>query len=271
MFRISPRLTGGPLLVAILGWPGSAAAQFPGHVRVVTDSARIQEWFRLPEPEVLAEVPAGTILDVLDKEKDWFWVITPRNAHGTRKGGWIRAFEVEPFDPAAASTAAAESARIEPEPAASASPATPASAAAAASADKVTLEVKRDEAAATRVTTPAAPKVYEFEDVHFDRDRYALRQEDMDTLRAAAIALREDPSLVMRIEGHTCSLGTSEYNLELGMRRAETVKNYLVTEGIAADRLRTVSRGEENARHDNSREETRQLNRRVALVPGGQR
>lgn len=57
-----------------------------------------------------------------------------------------------------------------------------------------------------------------------------------------------------------------EYNLALGERRASSVLDYLVSRGIAADRLRTVSYGEERPKHDNDREETRRLNRRAALV-----
>ena len=71
----------------------------------------------------------------------------------------------------------------------------------------------------------------------------------------------------MTIEGHTCSLGTGAYNLALGNRRADAVKDYLVSAGVPADRLITVSQGEAGAEHDNSHEETRRLNRRVALVP----
>jgi hypothetical protein len=52
----------------------------------------------------------------------------------------------------------------------------------------------------------------------------------------------------------------------LGDRRANAVKDYLVSRGVAADRLRTVSYGEERPKYDNSREETRRLNRRAALV-----
>lgn len=271
MRRTSLPLVVGSLVVVALASPRSAAAQVPGHVRVVGGSARIQEWYRLPEPGILAVVEAGTVLEVLDKEDGWFWVVAPRDAHGTRKGGWIRAFEVEAFVPVAASTASAEDDRTGPEPPASASPAGPAPPPATVKDDKVTLTVSRDESASARSNTPAPTKVYDFDEVHFDRDRYVLRQEDMGTLLSAVNALKADPSLVVRIEGHTCSLGTAEYNLELGLRRAEAVKNYLVGAGIAADRLHTASRGEAQPIHDNSREETRRLNRRVDLIPGGQR
>jgi len=79
-------------------------------------------------------------------------------------------------------------------------------------------------------------------------------------------ALRENATLRVEIEGHTCSIGTAEYNLALGDRRANAVRDYLISRGIAADRLRSVSYGEERPKHDNSREETRRLNRRAALV-----
>ena len=59
---------------------------------------------------------------------------------------------------------------------------------------------------------------------------------------------------------------TAEYNLALGDRRANAVRDYLTSRGIAASRLGTVSYGEERPKHDNAREETRRLNRRAALV-----
>ena len=64
---------------------------------------------------------------------------------------------------------------------------------------------------------------------------------------------------------HTCNIGTAEYNLALGDRRANAVKDYLSSRGVTADR-RTVSYGEERPKYDNGREETRRLNRRAALV-----
>ena len=109
-------------------------------------------------------------------------------------------------------------------------------------------------------------KEYTFEDVHFDFDRYSLRPEAVRILDEAIRAMRDDASLRLEIEGHTCSIGTAEYNLALGERRANSVKDYLTSRGVSADRLRTVSYGEERPKHDNAREETRRLNRRAQLV-----
>jgi len=107
---------------------------------------------------------------------------------------------------------------------------------------------------------------YKFEDVHFDFDRYSLRAEATRVLDEAVRALNDNPELTIEIEGHTCSIGTAEYNLALGERRATSVRDYLTSRGIAASRQKTVSYGEERPKHDNAREETRRLNRRAGLV-----
>jgi outer membrane protein OmpA-like peptidoglycan-associated protein len=121
--------------------------------------------------------------------------------------------------------------------------------------DTVTIQVVR----------PAVREL-EFEDVHFDFDRYSLRPEATRILDEAIKALQDNPELRLEIEGHTCNIGTAEYNLALGERRAYSVRDYLSSHGIGGDRIRTVSYGEERPKHDNSREETRRLNRRAALV-----
>jgi peptidoglycan-associated lipoprotein len=102
--------------------------------------------------------------------------------------------------------------------------------------------------------------------VHFEFDRYTLRPDALRVLDEAIAAMQANPTLRLEIEGHTCNIGTAEYNLALGERRAMSVRDYLVSRGISAERLRTVSYGEERPKHDNAREETRRLNRRAALV-----
>jgi outer membrane protein OmpA-like peptidoglycan-associated protein len=121
--------------------------------------------------------------------------------------------------------------------------------------DQVTIQVIR----------PAVKELV-FEDVHFDFDRYSLRPEAVRALDEAVRALQEQPDVRVEIEGHTCNIGTAEYNLALGERRSNAVRDYLVSRGINASRFTTVSYGEERPKHDNAREETRRLNRRAALV-----
>ena len=107
---------------------------------------------------------------------------------------------------------------------------------------------------------------FTFEDVHFDFDRYSLRPEATRALDEAIATLQANADLSIEIEGHTCNIGTAEYNLALGDRRSNAVRDYLTSRGIGADRLRTVSYGEERPKHDNAREETRRLNRRAAMI-----
>ena len=121
--------------------------------------------------------------------------------------------------------------------------------------DAVTIQVMRP-----------VVKEFVFEDVHFDFDRYSLRPEATRALDEAIKTLQGNPEVRLEIEGHTCNIGTAEYNLALGERRSSAVREYLAARGISADRLRTVSYGEERPKHDNPREETRRLNRRAALV-----
>jgi OOP family OmpA-OmpF porin len=122
--------------------------------------------------------------------------------------------------------------------------------------DQVTIQV---------IAAPVAPPIV-FEDVHFDFDRYSLRPEALRTLDEAVAVLQRSPDVRVEIEGHTCNIGTAEYNMALGERRANSVRDYLVSRGISASRFTTVSYGEERPKYDNAREETRRLNRRAALL-----
>ena len=145
---------------------------------------------------------------------------------------------------------------------------------AAAAAAAPTTEVRptavnagADTTPKTTASAPAKPvRSYMFEDVYFDFDRYTLRPQATSVLDEAVTALQQDPTLRLQIEGHTCNIGTAEYNLALGSRRAQAVSAYLTGRGIPAGRLTTVSYGEERPKYDNSQEETRRQNRRASLV-----
>lgn len=81
--------------------------------------------------------------------------------------------------------------------------------------------------------------------VYFAYDSDELDGTARQVLDQNAETLRKNPSWVVSVEGHTDERGTAEYNLALGERRALSAKTYLVSLGIAADRLRTVSYGKE--------------------------
>src|SRR5689334_11665645 len=81
--------------------------------------------------------------------------------------------------------------------------------------------------------------------VYFDYDKTTLRPEALPTLRGIAGWMVQHPNVQIRIAGHADERGTREYNLALGDRRAATVRSYLVSLGVPAERLETVSYGKE--------------------------
>ena len=140
-----------------------------------------------------------------------------------------------------ASTAAAPA----PAPSAAApapSPSAPASGGAAAAAPAAG-------AAAPAQTPRPAPKefmaVAALKEVYFDFDKYDIRAEDAKTLDTNAAWLKSNADNLVLIEGHCDERGTNEYNLALGERRAKATMNYLVSQGIQANRITIISYGEE--------------------------
>ena len=106
-------------------------------------------------------------------------------------------------------------------------------------------------------------------DVFFDTDRYDLRPEARDVLAENAGWLREHPSVEILIEGHCDERNTREYNLALGERRANAVRDYLIALGVSGDRIRTISYGEERPFATGHDESAWQLNRRAHFVITG--
>jgi peptidoglycan-associated lipoprotein len=105
-----------------------------------------------------------------------------------------------------------------------------------------------------------------FEDVHFDFDRFNLRPDALKILDDAVAKLQANPDIQVTLEGHCDSIGSQQYNLALGERRATSARDYLVSRGIAASRLRTVSYGEDRPIADNNSAQGRAQNRRAHLV-----
>lgn len=103
-------------------------------------------------------------------------------------------------------------------------------------------------------------------DVHFAFDSYELDDEARATLRENAEWLQENSREKVEIEGHCDERGTVEYNLALGAKRARAVKDYLVSLGIAADRMTTISYGEELPLCTEHNEECWARNRRAHFV-----
>jgi len=106
--------------------------------------------------------------------------------------------------------------------------------------------------------------------VFFDFDKYNLAPEARATLAKQAVWLKLYSSVTVRVEGHADERGTREYNLALGDRRANSVKAYLITLGISAGRVTTISYGKERPVALGSNEQAWGQNRRgVTTVTGG--
>jgi len=109
----------------------------------------------------------------------------------------------------------------------------------------------------------AEKKRFENEDIHFDYDSSELSEMAKEGLKEKAAWLKANASVLVNIEGHCDERGTTEYNLALGDRRANTAKSYLVNLGVAASRLNTISYGEEKPLDSAKTEAAYKSNRRA--------
>jgi peptidoglycan-associated lipoprotein len=103
----------------------------------------------------------------------------------------------------------------------------------------------------------------ELKDIHFDFDRADIRSDAAEILDVNARWLKANPGYLVLVEGHTDERGTNEYNLALGDRRARSARNYLVSHGVAAARITTISYGEERSMCSETNEECWSQNRRA--------
>jgi peptidoglycan-associated lipoprotein len=116
---------------------------------------------------------------------------------------------------------------------------------------------------------PAAPRTVDVNpaSIYFDFDSAELSTDARSTLQAFFDQARQRPDLNVRIEGNCDERGTTEYNLALGQRRADSAKAYLVNLGLGGRRIIAVSYGEERPRAPGHDEEAWRQNRRDDLVP----
>jgi peptidoglycan-associated lipoprotein len=163
-----------------------------------------------------------------------------------------------PATTAASAAAPAPTSSAAPAP----SPSAPSSGAAAAAPAAA--------AAAPAQAPRPAPKefmaVAALKEVYFDFDKYNIRAEDAKTLDANAAWLKSNGDNLVLIEGHCDERGTNEYNLALGERRAKATMNYLVSQGIQANRITIISYGEERPVCTEKTEACWAKNRRAAFL-----
>lgn len=103
-------------------------------------------------------------------------------------------------------------------------------------------------------------------DAFFDYDRADIRADAQDNLARTAEFLRQNPSVRVTIEGHADERGSTEYNLALADRRAQATRQFLISLGISADRMQTVSLGKERPFCTEANENCWQQNRRGHFV-----
>jgi len=106
--------------------------------------------------------------------------------------------------------------------------------------------------------------------VHFDYDKYTVRDADKDAIQIQADWLKKYPAVKVTVQGYADERGTREYNLALGARRANSAKEALIADGVSADRIETISYGKEKPICTESNEDCYAQNRRgVTVIASG--
>jgi len=104
-------------------------------------------------------------------------------------------------------------------------------------------------------------------EIAFDTDKSTLSEDAQSRLTKLAGDLKTDnQNVYLEIQGHTDATGSEQYNQQLGLQRAESVRRHLHAQGVALDRMATISYGEDAPAEPNSTAEGRALNRRVEIV-----
>jgi peptidoglycan-associated lipoprotein len=134
---------------------------------------------------------------------------------------------------------------------------------------KTTTTTQSGAAAGTAAVAPGTKEDFTVnvgDTVYFGYDRYDLTPEAQTQLQKQAAWLKNYPNVAIGIEGHCDERGTREYNLALGERRANAVRDYLVALGVPAGRLQTISFGKERPAVIAFDEAGYALNRRAVTV-----
>lgn len=115
------------------------------------------------------------------------------------------------------------------------------------------------------LTPVAAGEEFIFENIFFDFDKDDLRSESRSSLRRLISFMNDNPSINILIAGHTDNVGSEAYNKDLSLRRAESVKSFLILNGIHQERLRTMGFGSTKPVVGNDSPENRAINRRITV------
>lgn len=127
-------------------------------------------------------------------------------------------------------------------------------------ADEIVVDFKLEPAA------PAEKKALVFAPVFFGRGVTEPSTKCYETLQDAVSVLKANPDVKVELQGNTDSIGDAKSNYKISLKRAESVRNYMIQSGISADRIRVVGYGESRPRGDNRTNYGRDLNRRVDII-----
>jgi peptidoglycan-associated lipoprotein len=137
--------------------------------------------------------------------------------------------------------------------------------------ERLRIEAERERERRAREAATAAAREALTEIVFFEYASDAITGEAEQRLQLKAAVLRDNPTVRIRIEGHADQRGSTEYNLALGQRRAESVRAYLANFGIDPSRLGTTSYGKERLLEEGEGEEVWARNRRAEFaITGGE-
>lgn len=129
----------------------------------------------------------------------------------------------------------------------------------------VEVSVKDDKNNADEVYDYSSKAIMANAVVYFDFDQYTLSSKSIQTLRSIAQVMEDNKDLEITVSGHADERGTREYNLALGQRRGEAVRDYLLLNGISKNRITVKSYGEEYPLVKGSNESSWAKNRRAEI------
>ena len=110
------------------------------------------------------------------------------------------------------------------------------------------------------------PLILASQTVSFEYDKSSVKSSERSKVEAAAAYLKNEPRFLLKVEGHCDERGTDEYNRALGERRALSIREYLLTLGVSADRVTTISYGKDRPAVQGHDEAAYSQNRRGAFV-----
>jgi outer membrane protein OmpA-like peptidoglycan-associated protein len=126
--------------------------------------------------------------------------------------------------------------------------------------------LKKLEGRFATITRNARGTIVSLADILFDTNKATLKRDVEFSLVKIATILSQFPEMKIQVEGHTDNVGTPEYNMDLSLRRATAVRDFMVEQGVTAERMTVAGYGLTRPVADNATEEGRQKNRRVDLV-----